>query len=343
VGLAAIALVAWFGLRAKALYTVTMLPSLHGYAMYPHAINDHGQIVVAASSPRGDHLFLWDRENGMRDLGPATGGRLDINNSGDIAGTMVDIKGNKQAFLWEPGKGRTMLGTLGGDMSITLAMNNRSQVVGISTDAADSVRLFLWNRATGMKELERPEPRGFVPFGLDDKGRTLVASAPGTSQRWYLLGPDGPALVDDVPPDICMVSLNNKGYMAGTVEESGKEPYLALWRRGEAMRRLSSVSGHAQMTRLNDQNQVAWTNFCARRWERWRERLHGPRMMTDASVSYLWDPARGKIPLDRYVGDFERFLVQDLNNHGCLVGWAYTKDRQRLAVLLEPIPERWEE
>jgi len=92
---------------------------------------------------------------------------------------------------------------------------------------------------------------------------------------------------------------------------------------------------------LNEANQVAWTSFRPRSWEKWRERLRGARLMKDDSISYLWDPERGRIPLDRYVGDVERFFVVDLNDHGGIVGNVRTKNRHWHAVFLEPIPERW--
>jgi len=323
------------------LYRATILPSLGGRYSAVHAVNDRGQVVGVTELADGSRrLFLWDRDNGTEDLGPVTGDQLAINNAGHIAGTMSDRNGH-QAFFWELGKGRTMLGTLGGDMSLALAINNRSQIVGVSSNAADAPRLFLWDKATGIKELDRPEARGCWPEGIDDRGRVLVAGVSKGATRRYLLRPEGPVLLKEVPPDASRVSLNSDGSMAATVEVGHADPYLALWRRGEPMKRLASISAHTQMTKLNERNQVAWTSFRPRRWEKWRERLRGPRLMREESVSYLWDPARGKIPLDRYVGDVERFYVVGLNNHGSIIGNLCTKDGQQHAALLEPIPERW--
>jgi probable HAF family extracellular repeat protein len=110
----------------------------------PEALNDRGQIVGTAVTSQGNHLFLWDHVTGMQDLGPVIAGRLDINNAGQIAGTIVDPNGNQQAFLWEAGKGRTMLGTLGGKMSVSLGINNRGQIVGVSDKGGDRPGLFLW-------------------------------------------------------------------------------------------------------------------------------------------------------------------------------------------------------
>lgn len=288
-------------------------------------------------------LFLWDRENGIQDLGSVSGDQLAINNAGQIAGTMIDPNGNKQAFFWEPGQCRTMLGTLGGRMSVALAMNNNSRIVGISYNAADSGRVFLWDRATGMKELPRPEPGGYWPVSINDHGQIFVLSHGGGKRpnRWYIFDANGPTRLDVPPPDASPGNMNNHGWVAAVSKPAGKQPHLFLYNERGPLKRLFPASVHAVITRLNDSNQVACTTFVRDPWDRWRGRLLRPRRFVDRSFSYLWDPERGRIPLDRYVPDAERFLVMDLNNKGCLIGTACTNDGRWRTVLLEPIRERW--
>ncbi len=328
--------------KGPKLYTATVLPSLGGWHNRPHAINDLGQVVGEEHVGQDQRLFLWDRENGVRDLGSVTGDPLVINNAGQISGTMTDPNGNRQAFLWEPGCGRRMLGTLGGRTSIALAMNNHGQIVGISYNAANRIQFFLWDKATGMRELPPPDSGPCWPVSINDAGQVLMIADPMGSSRWFLLDPNGPILLNEVPPRTSLRNVNRNLCIAGIDESNSSEPYLVFWDDKRIAKRLFPVSVHAQMTRLNDKNQVACTSWRSRRWERWRRRLFGPRMMTDESISYLWDPARGKISLDRYLPDAERFLVVDLNNNGCLIGSVYTKDRHWHAVLLEPIPKRWD-
>jgi probable HAF family extracellular repeat protein len=320
------------------LYTVTVLPSLGSSFVDPEALNDRGQIVGTVDTSQGSHLFIWDRANGMQDLGPASMGQLDINNAGQIAGTATDPNGNQQAFLWETGKGRTMLGTLGGKMSVSLGINNRGQVVGVSDKGADRPGLFLWDETTGMKELDKPPRYGCWPRRVNDLGQVL-AEAPG---RAFLLGPDGPVELDGVQHAACLMDMNGNSWIVGVWGYKTKDAQLALWQGRQFSRRLCRVGSWVESARLNDRNQVAYTETSGSRWMRWRDRwFHRRSTMSDEMTSYLWDPRRGRLPLNRYIRGVRRFIVRDLNNNGSIVAAAQIDDDCWQAVLLEPIPERW--
>lgn len=258
---------------------------------------------------------------------------------GLIAATILSLL--VAGLLWKGPKlyTVTVLSSLGGWSHLSHAMNDLGQVVGVEHVGKDQ-RLFLWDRATGMKELAAPEPGPCWPASINGAGQVLMISDPMGSSRWFLLDPNGPILLNEVPLRTSLRNVNRNSCMAGIDKSNSSEPYLVFWDDKRISKRLFPVCVHGQMTKLNDKNQVACTSFRSRRWERWRTRLFGPRMMADESISYLWDPARGKIPLDRYVPDAERFPVVDLNNNGCLIGSVYTKDRHWHAVLLEPIPKR---
>ncbi len=61
---------------------------------------------------------------------------------------------------------------------------------------------------------------------------------------------------------------------------------------------------------------------------------------------FLWDPNRRLVPLGACVprGTGMRLVVRDLNNRGCIVGFLFdaAAGNRHRAVLLEPIPERWD-
>ena len=83
------------------------------------------------------------------------------------------------------------------------------------------------------------------------------------------------------------------------------------------------------------------------RTHRSRLGLLGRRLLpANRKKTFLWDPNRGPVPLDRYVsvGRTDELWLTDLNNHGCLVGAVQsTKQSRSEGVLFEPIPERWEQ
>ncbi len=179
-----VALLSVFLLREhQRLYKVTVLPSLGGKGMGAHAINDRGQVVGLAATRDGQrHLLLWDRRTGIQDLGPAEA-RFDINNAGQICGTIVDSAGNSQAFLRDPDKGIIVLGTLGGKTSRAWALNNRGQVVGISETAAGFNHAFIWDPTQGMRALGTLGGNESQSRAINDAGEVFGLAAAVAGRR----------------------------------------------------------------------------------------------------------------------------------------------------------------
>jgi probable HAF family extracellular repeat protein len=69
---------------------------------------------------------LWDRENGLQDLGTLGGedaGAADINERGQVVGTLIKANGHTMAFLWHASAaGVQELGTLGGTSALRTAL-----------------------------------------------------------------------------------------------------------------------------------------------------------------------------------------------------------------------------
>jgi len=112
-------------------------------------INEWGQVVgysytSSARSPScaGSYgfalttgSFIWDKENGMKDLGSLGGTctlAFGVNNRGQVAGvsSLVDDV-NFHAFLWQRGQIED-LGTLGGDTSAPGFISDTGDVVGVA-------------------------------------------------------------------------------------------------------------------------------------------------------------------------------------------------------------------
>ena len=289
-------------------------------------------------------LFLWDRQNGMQDLGPVSGHQLTINNAGQISGTMPMDPNSEQAFLWEPGKGGTMLGTLEGKGSLVFGMNNHGQIIGISRSARPSSSAFIWDRTSGMRRLSGPDGIPCFPVSINDAGQVLVylLERPTLPIRHFLIDPNGPAFLHTVSRRMWPRNINNRSCMAGVEMPTAQTAYLVFWDERKTLQRLVPINVN-WMTRLNDRNQIAYTDVRPNRWKELEDQHIRPLFPSEIEeyVSYLWDPARGRVPLNRYVRGMQRFLVADLNNSGCIVGTAEMKDGSTRSVLLEPIPERW--
>jgi len=163
--------------RNAGLYRATILPSLGGNLTVATALNDRGQVVGYSEAADGAcHLFLWDREGGIRDLGPAIRTLFYINDAGQIAGTTRDRNGNELAFIWDRACGVRMLGTLGGAESVVRGLNNRGQAVGWSRTAAGLKHAFVWGETTGMRDLGTPEGDGGEARAINDNGQIVGVS-----------------------------------------------------------------------------------------------------------------------------------------------------------------------
>ncbi len=355
--------------RHVQLYKVTILPSLGlgtWSATAPAAVNDRGQVVGFSEIAGGNlHLFLWDHENGMQDLGPALGGYSpDINNAGQVTGTMTDPNGKSQAFFWDPKDGKQMLGTLGGISSVALKLNNRGQVVGTLNltvprprGIARRVRqAFIWDKATGMRKLCPNEQWESGASAINDAGLVMGFMGTYKSHRrpelcfWDSTDPAGHVPPLHSPINYSNVSdLNNNGYVLGKMyhlDEGGDwdkdQDWTFLWRKGtsvESIEYLFPLEHSVGPLRVNDANQVLYGEKHISSLERFSKKYFGPY-----TQYCLWDPKRGKVVLDdqipREMGKLLR--VRAINNRGCIVGVISSKGLgNELGVLLEPIADRW--
>src|ERR1035441_10457497 len=150
------------------------LGTLGGTDAFAVAINDQGQVlgwsyinsapspICAASSslffsPAAAVLttssFIWDKKNGMRDLG-SLGGTCtladDLNDHGQIVGGS-SLTGDPvfHPFVWEAATGVTdLLGASNGNKGIAFSISSRGEVVGVACDSVTCYAV-LWRKSGG--------------------------------------------------------------------------------------------------------------------------------------------------------------------------------------------------
>ncbi len=173
-------LVATLRPKRQVLYRVTYLPSLGGEFSLPCSINDRGQIAGFSKVARSSyHLFLWDREKGIQDLGPVDNNHVYINNAGQIAATMRDPNGHDRAFIWDPNHGRCVLPTLGGEKATVFGINNHGQVIGAAETASGILHACVWNTSSEIHDLTPSSKERTHALSINDAGQTTVFTRTG--------------------------------------------------------------------------------------------------------------------------------------------------------------------
>lgn len=189
-------------------------------------LNDSGRVVVTALD-RLDNYFSVSRSfitgpdgMGMKDLGGVHAHA--INNAGQVAGT---FQGNftSNLFITGPnGAGRTVLGTLGGDISIASSINDAGQVVGFSELMPGGERHAFITRPSGggIRDLGSLGGSSSAAAGINEAGQVVgSASIPSGAPHAFITGPNGEGMTDlnslvDVPGGIVLtgaVAINNVG------------------------------------------------------------------------------------------------------------------------------------
>ena len=337
--LLALALTWWLWPQPDPLYTVTILPHLGGGYTMPHSINDRGQIAGVSRRADGTgHLFLWQRDKGMQDLGPVVINSVHINDVGQIAGTMRDPNDENRAFIWDPNSGRRMLPTLGGDHARACGINNLGQVVGEAETDLEVGHAFVWDALHGIRDLTPSDTRDTRTWSINDAGQIGVFTGDGS-----LLFQTGQAdhLTSEPSPVVGLPYINNNGQVVGLSRRVKGRIDILVWHPDSGTKKVAQLKGtFPGAPQINDAGQVFY-------WQALRPRftLFGRRFLTAPPANYLWDPQKGSISLDARVPTQRgaALSIADLNKHGCLVGAVKSDNASRIqGVLIEPIPERWE-
>lgn len=223
-GLAVSVLLAVHIASAQAAYVSSAIPidsvPPSGITNIRMQINDNGQVTGGFFPDSGDTTRAFFYSNGnVTDLGTFGGtssAGIDINNSGQIAGTYTTAGGATRSFLYSGG-GMTDIGTLGGDTSVVRAMNDMGQMVGYSTTADGVGHPFLYSNGT-MTEFSLSGHGQVSLNGINNSGQMVgqFITADGLHQLFLFsqgtiteLGPAGPY------PNGSRLYINDAGQVTG--------------------------------------------------------------------------------------------------------------------------------
>jgi probable HAF family extracellular repeat protein len=219
-------------------------------------INDLGQVVGFADTNfvmdeyghRYQQAFLWNKSQGMTDLGSPLGGSMgeqsqafDINNSGQVVGGGLQFpsKFGRYAFLWENGS-ITDLGTLGGWESQASSINNFGQVIGSSTfsKTSNDSHAFIWNEGKGMTDLGTLNGGSVsAATAINDSGQVVGFSATSSRSIEAFLWKEGAGMISlgTLGSNYSEAQdINNLGQIVGHSSKTirSQDTYAFLWEGG---------------------------------------------------------------------------------------------------------------
>lgn len=195
-------------------------------------INESGAVVGQGKLASGlEHPFLWSRETGMVDLGPAlqTHTRaLQVNNAGRVLCETFNARVFR-GYLWNLESGLTDLGAFSPKHPFTVpaALSERGHVAGGSRDDSGMLRAFLWTPDEGMLDLGTPDWSEALALNEFDQ---VVGYAGAQAFVWdrvhglSLISPPGSNL--SVATDV-----NNRGQVVGYADFGGGFPQAFIWSR----------------------------------------------------------------------------------------------------------------
>jgi probable HAF family extracellular repeat protein len=180
-------------------------------------MNERGQVVACSytnftinpvTGAPTTHPFLWDKEQGMIDLGTLGGTSacaIYINNRGQVIGysNVANDAGcpdrcQLHPFLWQREVGIKNLGTLGGSFGVPNWISDAGDVVGISSTPGDQVlHTFLWRNGSMTDLGTVPGDVCSGPQAINSKGQVVGSSTSSatcdfTSKRGFLWEHGGP-------------------------------------------------------------------------------------------------------------------------------------------------------
>lgn len=325
--------------RNQGLYKVTILPTLSGDYTFPKSINDKGQVAGSSEISKGNyHLFLWDKDNGISDLGPVFD-EISLNNSGQIAANMMDPNGNQRGFIWDPNNGRRILPTLGGNYSRALGINDKGCIVGSAETSTSVEHAFIWDDVNGIRDLTPNSTVNTRAWSINNSGQIIVFAPGGT----LLIKVTKNKIMQPIPiPVRGLCTINDKGYVISQILLGQSKIDIYTWHENFGQKSIfisdTGSSSLGPSFHINDLNQVI---ICEGR------EYTGPLAKILPTLQYknfLVDPNLGTVSLDGYipVGRHENLCLRDINNNGCIFGAIQsTKDSKSVGVLFEPIPEKW--
>lgn len=311
-------------------------------------INNRNQVIgwmtiSGGSTPlRG---FVWDRENGLRDLGQVPGllntYPADINDAGIIVGEANDLEtGAGRAVMWSnEGDVQLLDVALGGSRASAVGINRSGQIVGTAdtTPERSSTHAFLREVDGEVVDLGAfPEGDGISYAAAINNRGVVVGSSNGsiTAEAFIWDKRNGMRrLLENGGTLVTLVSdVNDRNEVVGEMVNELTRAFR--WTRQDGMQDIGALSGGA-----TDYSTATGIN-------RWGHIVGGSQIETAGDVhAYVWSRRTGMVDLNRRIHPSSPLanvavvlIARAINDDGWIAADGYIPDAAdpRRAFVLAP-------
>lgn len=282
----------------------------------------------------GQRSYWWDGTQTI-ELLPGTSDSysvaLDLDDNGTVVGERIINQTRRMAVIWKQGVPQD-LGTLGGLHSEAQAINDLGVVAGWSNAANGSKRLFTWNN--GFTDL------GLLPHNISCCGEIeainnvgqIIGHDPGSllggwlhSGGHFTLLPDLNGGFDSTPRDI-----NDAGLIVGGSWPQQTIQLPVTWTNGEVHSLPMPPNGvRGEARAVNEQSEVG--GFV----------ISGNATSGFTVDAVLWKDNSYYLLKDLVPnpGDWQFQRVEDMNDRGQILVFAYSETMSYQRLILTPVPE----
>lgn len=211
------------------------LGTLGGDYSLAFGINHAGKVVGVTADANGYPRALLHDGTTMHDLGVRAGCDSSeahgINNAGHVVGSSSSIPGSVvYAFLYTETGGMSDIGSLGGDLTHAMAINDADAVVGNSVLSGGTRHAFLYTAAAGMTDLGILSTGGWSEaYDINNVGQIVGAASDIAGETHaFLYDVEVGAMVDlntlaDLPEGWVLTDatgINDNGWITATASNA---------------------------------------------------------------------------------------------------------------------------
>ena len=235
-------------------------------------LNEHGHVVgyyQQCANPARHEAFVWTPETGLvtlpRPAGVLSARAIDINDAGQIGGTMSTTQFGFVAYLYENGTFTELPPVPGGAWSMTFAINNAGQIVGYRSIGAgvNPFNAFIWSASDGFIDLGLMDDVQTSATDINDQSEVVGwRGLPAATDEAFLWESGEVTFLGPIPGGFTSVAggVNNSGQIivTGLLEENGETLIRSFLWSGGLFTDIGVLPGFDRCTAvdINDSGQV---------------------------------------------------------------------------------------